>query len=110
MRLESGAVCGRIACSTVWKTPTSELVALIVPVNAARMSTMKLLVTANTIPPRAMSSAIVATVRRRPYRSAMIDQKIVISAEPAMAAVKTTPISVGVRPRRSRYRPSAVAR
>ena len=66
VRFSFGAVCGSTACSTVWNTPTSELVALMVPVNAARMSTMKLLVSAKVTPPSAMSSAIVATVRRRP--------------------------------------------
>ena len=66
MRRSFGAVCGRIACSTVWKTPTSELVAEIVPVNAPMSRGKNEFVRANTTPPSAMSAAIVATVRRRP--------------------------------------------
>ncbi len=110
MRRSFGAVCGRIACSTVWKTPTSELVALIVPVNAPRTRTQNSLVTANRIPPTAMRIAIVATVFRRPYRSAMSDQKTVMSAEPPIAAVNVRPTWIGVIPSWSRYRPSTTAR
>jgi len=50
----------------VWNTPTSELVALIVPVNPARTRTAKLSVRANRSPPATMRSAIVEIVRRRP--------------------------------------------
>ena len=66
VRRSSGAVCGSTACSTVWKMPTSELVALIVPVNAPMTSHQKSLVIAKRSPPTAMRSAIVATVFRRP--------------------------------------------
>ena len=66
MRRSFGAVCGSTACSTVWNTPTSELVALIVPVNAPTRRSQKLLVPAKMRPPIAMSTAMVATVRRRP--------------------------------------------
>ena len=102
MRRSFGAVCGRIACSTVWKMPTSELVALIVPVKAPRSRIQKLLVSAKIRPPTAMSPAMKTTVLRRPIRSATSDQRTVMSAEPAIAALKTTPISVALRPSRSR--------
>jgi len=103
-------VWGSIAWSTVWKTPTSELVVLIVPVNAASSNTGKLEAVAKARPPAAMRTAMVATVRRRPYRSAMRDQPIVIAADPPIAAPRTIPIWVASRPRRSRYTPRVTAR
>ena len=81
-----------------------------VPVNAPSISIQKSLVSAKTSPPTNMRIAIVATVRRRPYRSATIDQKIVITADPAIAAVKTRPTSTGPMPSLSRYSPRTTAR
>ena len=86
----------------VWNTPTSELVALIVPVNPARTRIAKLSVRANAMPPTTIKTAIVEIVRRRPYRSANRDHPTVMTADPAIAAVSTMPIRVGSRPSRSR--------
>src|SRR5438445_692040 len=49
VRRSLGAVCGRIACSTVWNTPTSELVALMVPVTPAFIASAVEFVEATTI-------------------------------------------------------------
>ena len=102
VRRSFGAVCGRMACSTVWKIPTSELVALIVPVKAPTTRIQKSLVIAKSRPPTAISTAIVWIVRRRPYRSATSDQRTVMSAEPAIAAVKISPIWIFDMPSWSR--------
>ena len=61
-------------------TPTSELVAEIVPVKAARTSSHGELAIAKSAPPAVMSAAMVMTVRRRPNRSAASDHTIVIGA------------------------------
>src|SRR2546428_773768 len=66
VRRVSGAVCGRMACSTVMKAPTSEFVALIVPVSAPSASQTGSLASAKSRPPAAIRKAITLTVSRRP--------------------------------------------
>ena len=91
VRRSGGAVCGRIACSTVRNAPTSELVAEMVPVNAPSKRIGKLDPKAKRSPPAIISTAIVATVRRLPKRSAASAQSTVMSADPRIAAESTMP-------------------
>ena len=102
VRRSGGAVCGRIACSTVRNAPTSELVAEIVPVNAPSKSTGNVEPNAKIMPPAIISVAIVATVRLRPYRSATSAQSTVMSADPRIAAESTSPTWIVSRPSRAR--------